>query len=176
MGSIMELVNPEAPTAATGSALDKFLFVPGSYMPSTFLPQSAVNELTADEAGGCPLFPVDVLLRTHMSDHHPITLPIPCDGVDHPSRSSQKIRAFGLTDAMWDERDATLASSLETAWSAETLNQPVVNIGRLYPSMVAALGRTFYRERTRPRPTIPEGLLLAYLRIHVHHSEMNALL
>ena len=97
-GSIMELVNPEAPSFATGSALDRFLFAPGSYIPSTFLPQSAVSELTAEEADDCPSYPADVPLCTHMSDHHPIILPIPWDEVDHPSRSSPKIRVSGLSD------------------------------------------------------------------------------
>ena len=35
---MQELVDPEVPTFALGSSLDKFLFVPGHYVPSTFLP------------------------------------------------------------------------------------------------------------------------------------------
>ena len=175
-GSIMELVNPEAPTFATGSALDKFLFVPGSYIPSTFLPRSAVTELTGRETEDCPYYPADVLLCTHMSDHHPIILPIPCDEVDHPARSSLKIRVSGLSEAEWEARDATLKSSLETAWPEETLTHPVVNINRLHRSIMTALDRTFYRERTQSRPPIPEDPLLVYLRRHAHHPEMDSLL
>ena len=56
-GSITGLVDPEAPTFATGSALDKFLFVPGSDMPSTFLPQSVASELAKEGVEDRPFFP-----------------------------------------------------------------------------------------------------------------------
>ena len=37
---IMDLMNPQVPTYAGGSAIDKFLFMPGEYIPSTLLPDS----------------------------------------------------------------------------------------------------------------------------------------
>ena len=46
---ILELVSPDIPTYATGSALDKLLLTPGAYIPHTFLPPRCLR--TAENKG-----------------------------------------------------------------------------------------------------------------------------
>ena len=52
-----EMVNPEKPTYALGSAIDKFIFLPGYYVPSTFLPTEAPDLAHRDTFEDPPLLP-----------------------------------------------------------------------------------------------------------------------
>ena len=75
----MDLVNPQMPTYAGGTAIDKFLFVPGAYIPSTLLPDTYWTRNELDHCEDAPFYPAQVIPYTHLSDHLPIRLPIPCD-------------------------------------------------------------------------------------------------
>ena len=57
----MELLDPEIPTNALGSALDKFQFVPGFYVPSTFLPPRAGGPHEEEGMLDSPYYPASVL-------------------------------------------------------------------------------------------------------------------
>ena len=76
---MIELVNPCIPTYATGSAINKILFAPGGYMPSTFLPTKGAEWTYREARTDDQYFPASVINCTHISDHLPIILPIPCD-------------------------------------------------------------------------------------------------
>ena len=76
---IIELVDPCVPTFTSGSALDKLLFVPGGYIPSTLLPTRGSAEQDKGMASEDHHFPASVLHYDHISDHYPVLLSIPCD-------------------------------------------------------------------------------------------------
>ena len=48
-GGLISLVDPDVPTYALGTSIDKVLFLPGHYIPSTFLPP---GEQKLDDDGG----------------------------------------------------------------------------------------------------------------------------
>ena len=173
---IWELTDPVAPTFASGSAIDKFLFVPGAYIPSTLLPSGVAGELSERGDDEALFYPADVLMCTHMSDHLPIILPLPCDEEERPSANSKKIRVAGLSDETWGERNDELAVNLGVAWPPEALERPVVNVGRLHRTIEAALDRTFFRERSTPGPPVKEDPLSVFLRRHARHPELDSLL
>ena len=55
---LRELVDPEVPTYAMGSAIDKMLFLPGFYIPSSLLPPGSTrltDRSGEGEAGRGPL-------------------------------------------------------------------------------------------------------------------------
>ena len=101
-GGMHELLHPDIPTFALGSSLDKFLFVPGYYIPSTFLPPGDSRYL--DRAGLMeePYYPGVVVEYPHLSDHSPILLPIPSDTRDLPEKAERRIRVGKLTPEEWE--------------------------------------------------------------------------
>ena len=172
----MDLVNPQMPTYAGGTAIDKFLFVPGSYIPSTLLPETywARNEL--DHCEDTPFYPAQVTPYTHLSDHLPILLPIPCDREEKPLMRLRRIRIGALSDETWQERDEQLGEMLEGKWPKSTLEMPIVNISRLFGTIQHIIYRTFHRE-SKPQKTKEEtDPLERFIMSHLEHPDMDGLL
>ena len=74
-----ELLDPTAPTFALGTSIDKLTFVPGSYVPSTFLPPSHDQSPDMTPFSDEPYCPAIVLGCDYLGSHYPSVLPIPCD-------------------------------------------------------------------------------------------------
>ena len=76
--AILELVNPNIPTFATGSATDEILRVPGDYIPSNFSPPAnSFVQIAEGVIEDRPVYPAKVLDYKCLSDHLPVLLPIP---------------------------------------------------------------------------------------------------
>ena len=72
---VFDLVDPQVPTYAGGTAIDKFLFVPGAYVPSTLLPTSYGAEPNPEHYVDAPHYPAEV-----KQDHLPH-----CAAEDYPA-------------------------------------------------------------------------------------------
>ena len=59
---LQELVDPDVPTFAMGSSIDKILFLPGFYIPSTFLPPGSTRFQDSIDLGVAPYYPVSPCL------------------------------------------------------------------------------------------------------------------
>ena len=98
---INELVDPNKPTFALGSSIDKFLFIPGYYIPSTFSPSGMPDVPCSDFSEDPPLYPASVADRRYLSDHCPILLRVPCDHEEIPEHLYRCFRTEGLTEEEW---------------------------------------------------------------------------
>ena len=76
---IWELVDPTVPTYETGSALDKMLFLPGGYIPSTFLTEGKGGGMEALQHNEDRPYPAWVHTGYSIGDHFPLILPVPCE-------------------------------------------------------------------------------------------------
>ena len=175
---IIELLNPTVPTFAMGTSIDKFLFIPGFYFPSTFLPVGDPAESGGEggDGGGVPYFPASVVCYPHFSDHSPIVVSIPCEVETVVYKGVKRIRVDSLTEEDWVERDKDLGARLEARMPASALDQPLVNLSRFFQQMVGAIRETFHAERRTPGPVRDTDPFEHFLLMHVRHPEMDALL
>ena len=147
----MDLVNPQVPTYAGGTALDKFIFIPGEYIPSTLLPDSPGPRQELDQDTDEPFYPAQVIPYTDLSGHLPIMLPIPCEAAPKQAMKLRRIRIGTLSDETWSERDRQLGISLEHEWPRQTLEAPLVIIARQYGVFQKCIARVFFREKKAPK-------------------------
>ena len=87
------LNDPTEPTINTGSSIDKCLFRPGFYIPSSFVPREE-GQMFGHEHLGLTPYPAIVLPEFGVRDHFPLILPIPCD-VPQESFTSRKLEGLG---------------------------------------------------------------------------------
>ena len=93
---IMELTNPERPTFATGSTLDKFLLTPGTYVPPSLLPSPPGTLQEGLRDGEALQYPGAVVDCSHISDHIPIVLPLTYQPPGRPKgRRKLNFQTFG---------------------------------------------------------------------------------
>ena len=76
---LQELVDPDIPTFALGSPIAKMLFLPGFYIPSSFLLPGSSRLQAASDLWEAPRFPSVVLDYPMFSDHSPIMVPLSSD-------------------------------------------------------------------------------------------------
>ena len=105
---ILELLDPETPTLVLGSSLDKFLFYPGLYIPSTSLPPSDSGLQHGSEHDTTPYFSAFAADCPLLGDHFPIMLPIPFDTYDESERIPRRLSLGALTEEDWFDRDERL--------------------------------------------------------------------
>ena len=74
-----ELVDPDIPTYAMGPSIDKILFLPGFYIPSSLLPPGDGRFLARETLWERPYFPAAVLDYPMFSDHSPVMVPLSSD-------------------------------------------------------------------------------------------------
>ena len=172
----MDLVNPQVPTYAGGTAIDKFIFLPGAYIPSTLLPASPGPRQEQDQETDEPFYPAQVIPYTDLSDHLPILLPIPCEATPKQAMKLRRIRIGTLSDETWSERDQQLGLSLEREWPSLTLEAPMVNIARQYSIFQRCLTRVFHREGKTPKDKEETDPLEHFLMSNLTHPDMNNLL
>ena len=105
------LLNPELPTHASGSSIDKLLVASGHYIPSTFPPpgnsQGDGQEILSDTSD----FPACVVVYPHIGDHAPIMRRILC-GSEEIVKSEYRLRAADMTDEEWQQKDMLLRGRL----------------------------------------------------------------
>ena len=114
---IWQLNDPVLPTATTGSTLDHVLFIPGYYIPSTFLPPDFQEEAQGAHVENTA-YPASVLPTESISDHYPVVLPIPCD-IEHATKKTIRLQLKTLTDEDWSERNNILSETLQKKNSKE---------------------------------------------------------
>ena len=151
---MLELTDPDVPTFDMGTVCHipiwgRYLFVPGFYIPSTYLPPAAVSSGEWDDPLDEPYYPAVVVPYEDFSNHSPVVLEIPCDPIDTRVVLRKRIRVNALTDETWAERDMELAVQLNRRFPTAVLSVPVVNIGRFHKSLNSAINTVFYRERRK---------------------------
>ena len=171
-----ELLNPETPTFALGSTLDRMLFVPGSYIPPTFLAPGDSRFQRRDGAMDTPYYPAVVIEFPRLSDHSPVLLPLPCDTQDRVGQVAHRIRIGGLSDEEWQERGESLREIMEKQLPLGTLGQPVRNIHRYYGSIQNAIKKAFARESRTPKKTKEVDPFEHFLLANATHPRMGELL
>ena len=174
---LQELVNPETPTFALGSSLDKLLFLPGYYIPSTFLPPGESRLPERDSMGEEPYYPAMVLDYPHLSDHSPILLPLPSDSKDPEQPATRRLRVGHLSKEEWEERDANLSALL-----ARTMPDEVpglvgeINVAHYHAGLIRAINKVLAGEQRRTRENRSVDPFGKFLLAHAEHPKMNALL
>ena len=107
-----QLAGPDIPTYALGATIDKFLFLPGYYIPSTLPPIEGPRFLDHEVLADYLHYPAFVLDCPHVSDHSPILLPAPCDSQDRLIPAPRRPHLGHPTSEEWMERDARQAQML----------------------------------------------------------------
>ena len=123
-----------------------------------------------------PFYPASVVEYSHLSDHLPIFVSIPCQGRGSPPVRTQRIRVDNLTEEVWEERDREVGTRLRALLPEDVLNQPVVNIHRFCQKVTEAIRVTFREERQRPKLITDKDPFEHFLLMHIQHPEMDGLL
>ena len=173
---IIELVDPRIPTYTSGSAIDKLLFIPGRYIPSTFLPTRGTEETGFTMNMEDQYFPANVVQWDHISDHYPIVLPIPCDAEEKIKDKTNRVRVGKLSKEDWEEKDLALQKEMEREWPQEKLQRPTTNIRRLSKGITRALNKIFQKERSAPKEKPDVDPFEHFLLANLQHPEMPELL
>ena len=129
---VIVLIDPSTPTYSRGTAIDKYLFVPGTYLPSSLLPPAAESHTEITNYVDSPHYPAEIIEYTQLSGHFPILLPVPCDAAPQSNPKDKCIRSEGLTEETWTERNMEFARVLEDKWPKQSLIEPLVNITRRF--------------------------------------------
>ena len=174
---LQELVDPETPTFALGSSLDKLLFLPGRYVPSTFLTPGESRLPERDTLGDEPFFPALALGYPHLSDHSPILLPMPSGSKDMEQPATKRLRVGPLTKEEWEERDANLSAPLTRTMPEEIPGRVgEINVTRYHVGLVRALNSVLAGERRRAGGGGGVDPFGEFLLAHAGLPGMNALL
>ena len=175
----MELVNPEIPTYASGSALDKVLFAQGKNIPSTLLPPQGAEGNIENCEMEYSFFPATVLNYTRLSDHLPIILPIPCMEENGSKDTISKIKVNNLTEEEWQTRDEDLGEHLAQACPLDKLREHKFTTDHLLRTITAAINRVFHKERRTKecaRKLNAKEPIERFLYANLWHPEMPELL
>ena len=173
---MIELVDPNIPTYASGTAIDKCLFSPGRYIPSTLLPTKGLEWPEGQIGMEEHFFPATALNYTHLGDHLPILLPLPCDAEETSSDKVNKVRVAHLTEDDWGLKDAELQQQLEKYWPPKRLTQPITNISRLNDAITRSLNFVFQKERRQPKKRVEVDPFEHFLLANLQHPDMPLLL
>ena len=170
---IWQLNDPGVPTINTLSSIDKILFVPGGYIPSTFLPPD-FQESGAHTRGDEILYPATVLPQCAISDHYPIALPIPCDG-EESFKTSRRLKLDSLTEMEWEERNETVEEALRS--NQETLSNAIrnKNVDHFYNKLEAIIRTAFRGDEITHKPKNQLSPIQQFLRRHSKHPLIGEL-
>ena len=94
----MELLDSDAPAFAMGAAIDKFLFLPGSYIPSTFSPTSDVGRREPEDHIDARCYQEEAVDSSHLSDYPPVLPPIPGGPEGAKGVAPRRIRGRALSE------------------------------------------------------------------------------
>ena len=174
-GGVVDLLEPIIPAFAVGTSSDKFLFVPGFYVPSTFLPPSegALTEKEFYDAE--PYFPAAVLDKTYLAGHFPILLQLPCDAEEDRPTPHSRLRVNNLTPEQWEERNLTLEQLLDQLRRRTALSLPVVNIHRWHSIIDRAINDVFRRERVTAKSPAASDPFEHFMFANISHPDMENL-
>ena len=139
---IWELGKPSTPTYSTGSSLDKMLFTPCRYTPSTSMQTGWMEEMGLRESGGDEYYPGTVYPQFMMGDHAPVLPPIPCD-MPATLSSERRLILGDIDPEKWEglheELDELLNRHLDLADSIIEL----CNIAHVYNAIEAQIKAVF---------------------------------
>ena len=109
---LQELVDPDIPTFALGSSIDKILFLPGFYIPSSFLPQGGSRLRDRAEPWEAQYYPAEVVDYPMFSDHSPIMVPLSSDAKTRRGDDARRFRVGDLTEQDWEDRETEMSGLL----------------------------------------------------------------
>ena len=143
---LMELTDPDRPTFATGSTLDKFILQPGSYVPPSLLPSppSTMHEGIHEE--DTLQYPGTVVDCSHISDHIPIVLPLTYRLPEKPKHEEWKLKIKHLTEEDWSQKSILLQTCLGDKGTSTPPNRQKPNPGGRYQALLGALQEVFKSE------------------------------
>ena len=147
---LWQLNDPTLPTANTGSTLDRVLYSPGFYIPSTFIPPDMQDHPVQADAEE-PLYPAVVLSHLAISDHYPIILPIPCD-TDESTVTTKRLKVSALTEEEWAERNEALRQALADIQEEIGRLAAQKNVDHYYNKIESVLNRVLENDRVKQKP------------------------
>ena len=154
---MVELTNPALGTFASGNSLDKFLFLPGSGIPPSFLMEEVEVEGQEGEAD-TEFYPGETGEAEVAGNRHPIFLTLPY-GTERPPPYVRRLAIGDLSDEKWERRNETVAAKLEPQMSAMRTWARENNIQRLYDGINLAIPATMndlFTRKPRDREKTPE--------------------
>ena len=166
-GEIWELLDPETPSFALGSAIDKFLFTPSHHAPSTFLPPAAMEQGAGGGDLGGTYYRAQAVNYPQLSDHSAIILRKPSHVPERSDRKACRTRVGNMGEEGWSGK--TLAHRLPGR-PHETVT---VHINGYYGTTPGGLRDGVRRGEQGPQETSmarPAGALPA----GAHRSSTNA--
>ena len=102
-----ELSDPSMATHQQGSALDKFLMLPGRDIPENLLPWGMTVGDEAEDGLAEEYYPAYTYPFRCIADHHPVLLRIP-GRVEQKSPVQKQLKIRHLTPEEWNERNARM--------------------------------------------------------------------
>ena len=106
-----ELVGPEQATVTTGGCIDKYLYIPGPYISSTFIPMGGEETEGGEREDLKPArssSPVVTRRQEARSSHYSQFLKIPANLLRKPTGEPTRITANTVTDGEWMEKGQEL--------------------------------------------------------------------
>ena len=130
---LQELVGPEVPTYALGSSIDKMLFMPGFYVPSSFLPPGDSRLADQVDAWEAAYYPAAVLEYPMFSDHSPIMAPLSGDATRNEGSGERRFRVGNLSEEDRQDREEEMSGLLARRLpEGVTGRESDFNAGRYY--------------------------------------------
>ena len=171
---IWDLSDPTEPTYTAGSTLDRMLFIPGEYIPSTFT-QPLHEEGMEEERLETHYYPAAVLPESAISDHYPILLSIPAE-IDPSVPPDRKYALDDLTDEQWMEHDEKLGELIAEDGCGLKNHYEANNVHH-YCMRMESLLTIVLRNRLHPvKPREPGNPLGSFLHSHNKHPDIPQLL
>ena len=174
---IWKLVNPELPTISTGGCIDKFLYVPGPYIPSTFFPTDGIEPESMGEDTGAEEshFPADIWKTVQLSTHYAVHLRLPADSLHIPARGPPTINIKNLEEEEWVAKNREMQDLLEKDLPLARDTHISRNLEHFYNKLEWCIKQVFPISREEKRTPQTEGGLENFLRINSAHPSIENL-
>ena len=175
---MQELVDPAIPTYALGSSIDKMLFLPGYYVPSSLLPPGSARLEDHAEKGVEPFFPAVVLDYPMFSDHSPVMVPISSDAKKGGGDGDRSFRVGNMGEEDWQDREKELSGVLaQRLPEGATGREKDFNTGHYYELVARAIREAFEGEYKKARNAADsDDPLERFLLAHTDHPQMEKLI
>ena len=171
-----ELSDPSKATHQQGSALDKFLLLPGRDIPENLLPWGMATGEEMEEGLPGEYYPAYTYPFRCIADHHPVLLTIP-GRIEQKSPAQKQLKIRHLTPEEWSERNARMQEYITE--QHELLDRAVreENAQWIRDFIFKAIRVVFADKNTRARgPSKELSPFKQYCRRHLDHPDLPLLI
>ena len=110
---IRELTDPGQPTITTGGSIDKFLLIPGDFVPENLFPPEPDEGGERGDIAAEMHYPVYVWQNVTLCSHYSIFLKIPASKRYQTCKKSSNMQVESLTEEQWGEKDEEIGRKLK---------------------------------------------------------------